>query len=356
MTEIDKKTDPSSSQAHSDLSSPQSPVSADCSPFLNWNEEKPESEWEKASIFESLVATLKLQPALDVSLETKAVKFLKSLKSTDDKSVDSLLSYLGVSKFISCVNFAKSIVVLLSSASKIITVATVEIIEYLFTKCYLEKRNMLVTADLLPKLINTLNPRSCLFAEAVEIHACLMDVITKSLHLATPGGVFYLESEAGEEQQAIHETILKLVLAPSEKYICHLCLNRFSIIDGVLPGKFMLLLANLLQISPYYQPTLEFVLSMPIVITIPSYLTFFEDDMSIWVFLYGMVETLRKCNREGGEVRQIATTVHRMLRMEGFEDTIENRLQNDKTGYGATIIFYLIGLNNLLGMNLSYRW
>ncbi|KAK2957533.1 hypothetical protein BLNAU_7432 [Blattamonas nauphoetae] len=338
----------------SDLSSSQSPFSGDCSPFLNWDGEKIESEYKKAAVYRSLVATLKIQPALDVSLEAKAEKFLESLWSMDEEQVDTLLSCLGVSKYGSGFDLAKSIVVLLSSASKKITDWTVRIIKYLVNKSYLEKRYMLVTADLIPKLINTLNPRSCIFAEAVGIHSCLMHLITSSLHLTTPGGVLYLESEAGAEKQTIQREVLWQVVKPSEQYIRYLCMNRYSIVNGeLLSLYFMELLAKMLRICPYHQPTMDFVLHLPVVLTIPSCLTYFEDDDSILAFMHGMVDSQWKWKEEGRKVRQIGKNVHRMLRMEGIEDAIEEKLRNHKNDLsGRGIVFYSIRWNEMLGMNL----
>ncbi|KAK2957635.1 hypothetical protein BLNAU_7534 [Blattamonas nauphoetae] len=98
---------------------------------------------------------------------------------------------------------------------------------------------------------------------------------------------------------------------------------------------------------------MDFVDTMPVVLSIPSYLTFFEDDNSIWYFLYTMNNTQRKWNNESGEVRQMGKTVHRTLRMEGIEDVNEEKLRNEKnTSYGRVIVFYSIEWNNLFGMNV----
>ncbi|KAK2944280.1 hypothetical protein BLNAU_20776 [Blattamonas nauphoetae] len=44
--------------------------------------------------------------------------------------------------------------------------------------------------------------------------------------------------------------------------------------------------------------------------------------------------------------------VSRMLRMEGMENVIEAKLENDKDMYGRSIVDKSIEWNNLLGMNL----
>ncbi|KAK2939908.1 hypothetical protein BLNAU_25185 [Blattamonas nauphoetae] len=53
-----------------------------------------------------------------------------------------------------------------------------------------------------------------------------------------------------------------------------------------------------------------------------------------------------------GDQRQMWKIVSRMLRMEGMENVIEAKLENDKDMYGRSIVDKSIEWNNLLGMNL----
>ncbi|KAK2946546.1 hypothetical protein BLNAU_18522 [Blattamonas nauphoetae] len=193
--------------------------------------------------------------------------------------------------------------------------------------------------------------------EKANIHICLTRIIIDSFWLATPNCLQQLEIEDPPDQQAVHETVLTQVIIPSEQYIRHLCVNRYSIIDGDLSDDFINFLAQFLRISPSYQPTLEFVLNRPIIPTIPSCLAFIEQDESIWELLEDMLGTQREWNTTRGEERQMWKTVHRMLRMEGIEDVIEEKLQNDRNGYfGEYPVAFSITLNNLQGMNLPFLW
>ncbi|KAK2957549.1 hypothetical protein BLNAU_7448 [Blattamonas nauphoetae] len=267
-----------------------------------------------------------LNPVLDDSLEAKAVKFLKSVDPDDEAIADAFF---------------------------FITTAAMELIENLVSNCSPKVLLALVKADLIFQLYTNLHPLSLSFAEEADIHACLIVVISESVWLATPNGLADLGIEDGNEQQAVHETTFLQVLLPSEQYLCLLCANRFSIIDGDQSENFLDLLANLLQISPYYQPTLEIVLHMPVVLTIPSCLTFFEDDHSIWLFLDMIVDAQLEWNKKGGEVRQMGRIVQRMLRMEGIEDVIEAKLRNDQNDSdGEYIVLTSNDWNNQLGMNL----
>ncbi|KAK2960245.1 hypothetical protein BLNAU_4798 [Blattamonas nauphoetae] len=136
--------------------------------------------------------------------------------------------------------------------------------------CFVPVRLALVKANLVPQLIITLNPQSLPSTEGKNIHVHILTIIRTTIWLATPYGLAQLKIEDGNEQQAVHETVLKQVLMPSEQYICHLCVNRYSVIDGELSCEFMATLVKILQISQYYQPTMDFVLHMPVILIVPS--------------------------------------------------------------------------------------
>ncbi|KAK2956612.1 hypothetical protein BLNAU_8452 [Blattamonas nauphoetae] len=322
-------------------------------PFQNWSEDEHGSDDEKAVVFQSLVATITFQSVFDVSLEAKAVKFLKYVEPHNEESADHFLHSLGRTDDESLKNFVQCIGVLLSSTSQIITTTAMKMLDRLIWTCSSAVYFTLVKADLIPQLINTLNPQSLLFTEAEDIHINVMKIITHSLWLTSPYGIASLGIEDDDGQQAVHETVFKQSLIPSEKYRNYLCTNRSLIVDGDQAYEFMILLAQLLRISPYYQPTMKFVLHIPVVLTIPSCLAFFEDDRSIWNFQHSMNTAQQEWNEKGGEARQIGKTVHEMLRMEGFEDVSEEKLQNDQNELsGRWIVAKSIQWNILQAMNL----
>ncbi|KAK2942370.1 hypothetical protein BLNAU_22713 [Blattamonas nauphoetae] len=354
MGQIINKPNNSPGSTRSSVSSPQLSLSTDSSAFLNWDEEELESNRERVILFRSLVATMKLQPALDDSLKRKAVEILVCIDHQSLFSADIFLTNFGHITDESLTKFVQSMVVLISSPNQSIITAAMKMLNSLMVNCLERIRLALVKADIIPQLINTLNPLTLSFAEGVDIHINLIKSITNALWLATPDGLASLEIEDHDGQQAVHETVLKQVLSPLEKYIWRLCMNRYSIIDSEQSENFLELLAQLLRICPYYQPTMEFVLHMPVFLTIPSCLTFFEKDSSIYWFLYAMINSQRKWNEEGGEVRHMRKNVLRMLRMKGIEDVMEEKLKNDRhSNFWGDIVDKTIEWNNLQGMNLS---
>ncbi|KAK2964009.1 hypothetical protein BLNAU_1090 [Blattamonas nauphoetae] len=228
-----------------------------CTPFLNWRDGRRESGYKKAIVFRSLVATLKIQPALDDSLEDNAVKFLESVVPYSRESADAFLSSLALLSDDYLTNFVQSIVVLLSSASQAIIKSSMKILRNLIFWWSEQVRLALVKADLLPQIITILNPLSLSFADAFDIHTHLLEIVSHSLWLAHPYYLTRLRIDDRDDQQAVRETVFQQVLVPSENYIWHLCVNRFSILDGDQSSEFMTLLAWLTRISPYYQPTIQ---------------------------------------------------------------------------------------------------
>ncbi|KAK2943265.1 hypothetical protein BLNAU_21837 [Blattamonas nauphoetae] len=326
-----------------------------CSAFLNWDEDV-QSVHENAVVFQSLIATLKSTPAFDASLEGKAVNFLESVEPNGRQSADAFLRSIASISDGSLTDFVRSIVVLVSSASQGITLSAMKIVPSLLFWSAADLKLALIEADLIPQIVKNINLQSLSFEEAEDIHINVMKSITNSLWLTTPYSLSQLEIEDDNEQQVVHKTIFEQVLVPSEKYLCHLCMNRTSIIDGDQSYEFMRLLSHLLEISPYHQPTIDFVLPMPVVLSSASCLTFFEHDASIWTFLYLLNKSQREWNAKREAVQQMGRTVHRMLRMEGIDDVIEEKLRNDRNGLrGRSIADESTQLNGLLGMNLPQR-
>ncbi|KAK2943329.1 hypothetical protein BLNAU_21754 [Blattamonas nauphoetae] len=201
----------------------------DCSLFLNWNEGRLKSDGEVAAVFRSLVATLQSHPSLDDSLERKAVTLLKYVSPLNIKSTTAFLHSFASKTDESLSIFIQSIVVLVSSPSQIITTATMRMFDLLITISSVEVRLAIVKADLIPQLINTLNPPSLSFTKAVDIHSSLLHIVTNSFWLASPYCLAQLGIEDRNEPKTVLDVILQQVLAPSGKYICHLCVNHNSI-------------------------------------------------------------------------------------------------------------------------------
>ncbi|KAK2939831.1 hypothetical protein BLNAU_25263 [Blattamonas nauphoetae] len=126
----------------------------------------------------NLIATMKLKPAFDNSLEAKAVKFLESMCMGGQESADAFLSNFGQTSDASLTDFIQSIVVLVSSSNQVITTAAMEMLVTMIVHCSAKVRLSIIKADLIPQLILTLNPLSLSFTEAVDIRIPLLNIIS----------------------------------------------------------------------------------------------------------------------------------------------------------------------------------
>ncbi|KAK2961042.1 hypothetical protein BLNAU_4129 [Blattamonas nauphoetae] len=218
-------------------------------------------------------------------------------------AVDAFLGALASITEASSTVLMQSILVLVSSASPVVTTAGMTMLSSVMSNCSENTRFSLVKADLIPQLVFILNPLSLSFTEAVDIHCPLLNIITVSLWPSTPDGLEHLGIQDASEQRAVHKTIVKQVLVPSE-----------------------------------------------------NCLTFFETDFSVNTFLMFMVNLQWRWNTKRGDQRQMWKNVLGTLRKEGIEDEMEKKHQNDKEGsWGKGIVTDSIAWNNLLGMNLPRR-
>ncbi|KAK2964006.1 hypothetical protein BLNAU_1087 [Blattamonas nauphoetae] len=160
------------------------PFSRDCSPFLNWNDNQTESESEKAVVLRSLVATLKLQPALDNTLEAKAVKLLESVNPKSQATSDAFFYRFASNSDDSVTAFMQYFGILLSSVNQSITTAAMKMLDNLLFWCSAKSRLALVQADLILQNIITLNPLSLPFTKAADIHTYLMKIVDWSISIS----------------------------------------------------------------------------------------------------------------------------------------------------------------------------
>ncbi|KAK2941477.1 hypothetical protein BLNAU_23624 [Blattamonas nauphoetae] len=251
----------------------------DCSPFLNWDGETFPSEHKQGVLFQSLVATIKSQPALNDSLEAKAVQFLESMTQICRWSPTAFLSDLWLTTDEDLTDFVQSIVVLISSPSQVLTTTAMKMVGKVIITSSAQVRLAFVKAGLIPQIVITHNPLSISFTKAVDIHIHLLNIIRFNLSLSTPFSLNQFGMNCDYEQKTVHETVLKQVLIPSKHQ--------------------------------------------------------------------------QKWNDQSGKEPQQWNKVLGMLRKEGIEDVIEEKLRNDtKIVIGQYIVSRSIEWNNQLGMNL----
>ncbi|KAK2952712.1 hypothetical protein BLNAU_12361 [Blattamonas nauphoetae] len=142
--------------------------------FLDWDGQPIKKPNDQSKMFTSLVSMLKEGQSLDDSLVEKIILFLKQMSHSLDADSKVILCLLPSTSAESMHSFLTTITVFLSSSKHTIIAAFLEMLNSLLNRCSSQMHLALVKADLIPRLITTLNPQSLSFAEAVEIHSGLM--------------------------------------------------------------------------------------------------------------------------------------------------------------------------------------
>ncbi|KAK2948139.1 hypothetical protein BLNAU_16939 [Blattamonas nauphoetae] len=252
--------------------------------------------------------------------------------------------------------FVTTITILLSTDNTTIVETTLYTINHLVPMCSRNIQFGLLNADLVPQLILSLQPLTRSFKYPQNIHSDLLSIIGRLLWLPTPSNGAYAEIDDPTEQQAVHETILKHVLLPSKDYIRQICSARDLFVDRVFLPDFMTCVAQIILICPFYQPTMDYVLDLPLIFTMITSNDFYDNEESRGCFLGELADAQEEWDKHDKELRRIGTIMNRLLRMEGSEDQIEQMLQSvrnqPREGY---IVSYSTRLNNLYGMNIPPR-
>ncbi|KAK2947116.1 hypothetical protein BLNAU_17968 [Blattamonas nauphoetae] len=109
---------------------------------------------------------------------------------------------------------------------------------------------------------------------------------------------------------------------------------------------------SLLRFTLYHLPTLEFVLSSPIVMTIPAVISFIEENDALMHLIFRINDWMTEWKYEFKEVLGCGKRMTKALFSEGFEDTLAQILMHTEGGdYCSEIREESWKLSRLLGLN-----
>ncbi|KAK2960095.1 hypothetical protein BLNAU_4978 [Blattamonas nauphoetae] len=325
-------------------------------PFLLFDPNAQLSFEDKSAIYCSLVDLVKAEYPFDKTLQDRAARFLENFGPTVFKHeiADKLVTDLVPSSAGSHSGFVESILTLLSSPHSTVVVAALSFLSKT-TRVLSTLPLRLVESDLVPNVLATVQPHTLPISGNETILNDLSRIIDYFADLGSPPILLYLRITSATDQFNHHEMIFRKVVIPSSQFLTFLISNRF-ILSGILFGTFMSLLASLLRLGPFHRPTLEFVLASPIAMTFSNCLSFFEDSHRVWVTLLTINYALQEWKREGPEVVRSGKRMMQALFSEGFEDTLEQMLMNDKNGYYCfRVVHKCRYISQLLGSNMPGR-
>ncbi|KAK2963082.1 hypothetical protein BLNAU_2105 [Blattamonas nauphoetae] len=246
--------------------------------------------------------------------------------------------------------FVNSIVTLVSSPHSTVVVAALSFLLKTLSLSSSPIRCQLVESDLISEVLAIIQPLTLPISGNEEIFDNLLLTINYSVSLASPSCLRTLGVTSAVNQFNHREMFFQKVVLPSSELVTFLISNR-HILSGWLFHLFTKLLAILIRICPFHRPTLEFVLASPIVMAITSCLSYVEDDDDVWTLLNNIKDSLREWKNYGPEVVQCGQRMMQALFSEGFEDTLEQKLLNDKNGlYGFRLVARCLSSQTLLSL------
>ncbi|KAK2957761.1 hypothetical protein BLNAU_7195 [Blattamonas nauphoetae] len=326
-------------------------------PFLSFDTKSQLSFEDKSRIYNSLVALVKADYPFDTALQDRAAQFLKCLEPKwrdKPKLADKLVTDLVPSSDGSHSGFVDSITTLLSSPHSTVAASALSFFQKTTFASLPAIRKGLVESDLINKLLATVRPHTLPLSGNDEIFNILTKIIGNSIYLASPRSLSDLSITDTVDKYNHREMIFQKVVIASSPFVTFLISNRYSLNEDLL-FSFMSLLTIHIQIGPFHRPTLEFVLASPILMAFTSCLSFFEDDHVLWVTLNNIHSSLREWTEEGPEVAQSAKRILQALRSEGSEDTLEQKMMNDKGGDdGRSVDWSCRFISQKLGSNVEF--
>ncbi|KAK2950168.1 hypothetical protein BLNAU_14854 [Blattamonas nauphoetae] len=324
-------------------------------PFLNFDPISNYSSEDKSTILCSLVALVKAEYPFDDTLQDRAAQFLKNLGPQwgDEQPATKLVTELVHSSAGSPSGFVESITTLLSSPHSMVVAAAWSVIYKIVILSSLDIRCCLVESDLVSKVLVAAQPQTLPISENETIIDNLIWIIFNCINLATQPSVSELGITAAVDQSNHREMIFRKVVFPSSQFVTFLITNR-HVLNGDLFKFFMYLLCGHIRICPLHRPTLEYVLASPIAMALSSCLSFIERNDTLWTTLLNINQSLEEWKKEGPEVVQSAKRMTQALIVEGFEDTLEQMLLYEKSGYySKDVVESCDSISQLLGSNVK---
>ncbi|KAK2941926.1 hypothetical protein BLNAU_23162 [Blattamonas nauphoetae] len=310
---------------------------------------------DQSTIYNSLVTLVKADYPFSNALQDKAVQFLKNLepKWNERDLAAMLVRDLVHSLDGSPSGFVDSILTLLSSHHSKVVAAAMSLLPKISIASSPTIRSSFVKLNLINKVLATVQPNTLPIAKNEEIFNNHIEIIKKCLDLAQPVRLIALGVTDAVDRFNHREMIFQKVVLPLSPFVAFLITNRYILNEDLLDSLTSLLYIHI-DIGPYHRPTLKFVLASPIAVGLSSCLSIVERDYDLWTILINIHNSLGEWKGEGPEVTQSAKLMMQALISEGFEDTLEQILMNDKDGdFGIHLVDCCNSILQLLGSNVE---
>ncbi|KAK2949211.1 hypothetical protein BLNAU_15814 [Blattamonas nauphoetae] len=333
------------------------PDSQDTSLFLNWNGETPTSITKASSLFLSLISIINDGSSLPTSVEDNVVLFLSQITPSYNKQFrgDTILYSLVPSPCQPCQRFIDAFCVFFT-ASERIALTALAFLHGTITFSSKSANRQLLSAGLIPSLMNALQPHTLRLPEHGPIHHYLVHIVVHPFN-RTPQPVFM---ESGNPplpaNKSVYNTVFLHTIAPSASYLFRLTKIINSISNPNTAKTFMDILIYALEVSAFSQPILDLVLSSSIPLSLVDLVFTIENadrrESAFWSFFISHTgwETGRRSTVQRRKV------ISRVLFSEGWHDGMAQQLENTILGSSyRSSSDVIVTVNNLFGGNVPKR-
>ncbi|KAK2955090.1 hypothetical protein BLNAU_10021 [Blattamonas nauphoetae] len=156
----------------------------------------------------------------------------------------------------------------------------------------------------------------------------------------------------GLPTDSVQATILDKAFRPLSPFITALWFRRFEIADDEKAEALPWLLAQMLITAPSHEPTLHFILSLPICHLFVGSLDLFTTDSIVPFFLDALREGVSEWRRGTDNVKARGAEILRLMGEEGLADKLEQTsFTTHKTSPFATSTEMTCILHKDLGLN-----
>ncbi|KAK2944977.1 hypothetical protein BLNAU_20095 [Blattamonas nauphoetae] len=324
----------------------------DNTPFLAWAEQEVDTLTDKPAVFCSLISLVHNSFPFTTALEEKATTFLQQILIGQIPVTSSFIDELFQSSN-SNTPFVNSLVILVNSSNGKIRAGAIEFLQKVMSWSPYALRFDLIQQDMIGKILAAIKPEMLPFQDHEDIHIPLMEILSEAIVFSNPNSLLRSDILETVSAEQIYDAVLTKVLHPAGAYLRYQLVSRSLIEDDDQSMNFALLLSRLLEISVHSSPTYDFILSLPISITIPDCLTFFTDDSSVWSLVEGLVICRSEWSQTSIIIRQKGQHILRTLDSEGLQDSVEQDMKHDVNGFlGSSIVNLCRRFDCLAGANI----
>ncbi|KAK2943254.1 hypothetical protein BLNAU_21826 [Blattamonas nauphoetae] len=332
------------------------PVDPGCvSLWIEYSQQQGSSLDQKVKLYYSLVSLTKAHYPLDDTLQDKAVHFLTRNSSYWRKEDDEQkkLNALVPNEFGKCARLIDDFVKILSLPHTRIVEAALSFSTHIFNGLFSSQRLQILKDRYVLRILSAIDPQALPIASHFALHVRLIEHIKMCLSFAQFERHTWPSPPFRFMQENRHNLVFQLVVVPCTTYLNFLRQNRHAL-TGKLLTSFLKLLSTLLVIGLSHIPTLDFVLSHRLLMTIPSFVSTIEFVDKRYLYCPELDSLLSNMNMHGSRGGQSSKRLIEALLAEGLEDSFEQVMKYDINTQGdSSIVRFILAISGFVRSKMN---